>query len=97
MTTSSTLPMASDASPLASLSQVLPTPVLVRPSVPQRTASSRALPTKSTLPRISLAFTSVPQELQHGVNEIAKESARGNLVVVEGENAPRGGHVWGIE
>ncbi|GAA5958945.1 hypothetical protein JCM3765_000780 [Sporobolomyces pararoseus] len=88
--------MTSDASPLASLSQVLPEPVLVRPSVPQRTASSRSLPTKSTLPRITLAFQSVPQELDYGVKQIAKEAVRGNMVVLEeGADSPQG--VWGIK
>ncbi|GAA6016817.1 hypothetical protein JCM11491_001816 [Sporobolomyces phaffii] len=91
--------MASDASPLASLSQVLPTPVLIRPSVPQRTASSRSLPTKSTLPRITLVFRAdrLPQELDYGVRELVKESARGNMTVVEQESLPHGQFGWGIE
>lgn len=89
--------MASNASPLASLSQALPAPVLVRPSVP-RTASSRSLPTKSTLPRVTLAFTSVPPELDYGVSELAKEAVRSNMVVVRGDTEPPVGHfVWGIE
>ncbi|GAA5839664.1 hypothetical protein JCM3766R1_000936 [Sporobolomyces carnicolor] len=89
--------MASNASPLASLSQALPAPVLVRPSVP-RTASSRSLPTKSTLPRVTLAFTSVPPELDYGVSELAKEAVRSNMVVVRGDTEPPVGHfVWGID
>ncbi|GAA5905950.1 beta-N-acetylhexosaminidase [Sporobolomyces salmoneus] len=88
--------MASDASPLASLSQVLPSPLLVRPSVPQRTASSRSLPTKSTLPRITLAFTRVPQELKHGVEELARGAVRSNMVVTDDVSSSLP-HVWGVE
>ncbi|GAA5860788.1 hypothetical protein JCM5353_002710, partial [Sporobolomyces roseus] len=94
--------MASSASPLASFSNLLADPVLIRPSVPQRTASSRSLPTKSTLPRITIVFPSarIPHELVDGVKELANTAVRGNVAVVEGERAPQGGggaFVWGVE
>ncbi|GAA6062888.1 hypothetical protein JCM10212_002110 [Sporobolomyces blumeae] len=91
--------MASDADPLASFSQVLPNPVLIRPSVPQRTASSRSLPTKSTLPRISIVFPTarIPNELRDGVEELARGAVRENVAVVQGDKAPAvgpGAFVW---
>ncbi|GAA5832404.1 hypothetical protein JCM11251_006443 [Rhodosporidiobolus azoricus] len=90
--------MASTASPLASLTATLPEPLHVRPSVPQRTASSTTLPTRSTIPRISLVLpqNSIPDELQHGVGEIAKHAVRENVRIVQGEGfvAPEGAWAW---
>ncbi|GAA5961938.1 hypothetical protein JCM21900_001154 [Sporobolomyces salmonicolor] len=90
--------MASDASPLASFTSTLPNgPIQIRPVVPQRTASSRTLPTKSTLPRISLVLPEgrIPQELDYGVREIALNAVRSNVAVVPGDEGPTGrGGAW---
>ncbi|CEQ43103.1 SPOSA6832_04994, partial [Sporobolomyces salmonicolor] len=90
--------MASDASPLASFTSTLPNgPIQIRPVVPQRTASSRTLPTKSTLPRISLVLPEgrIPQELNSGVREIALNAVRSNVAVVPGDEGPTGrGGAW---
>ncbi|KAJ8293919.1 Hexosaminidase D [Rhodotorula toruloides] len=95
--------MASQASPLASLTQTLPEPIQVRPAVPVRTASSRTIPgnSRSTLPRIHLAIPSdaLPDDVQQGVREIAREAVRENVRVVEGgagQLSGQGSWVWTI-
>lgn len=95
--------MASQASPLASLTQTLAEPIQVRPAVPVRTASSRTIPgnARSTLPRIHLAVPSdaLPDDVQHGVRKIAREAVRDNVRVVEagaGQQSGQGSWVWTI-
>ncbi|GAA6032157.1 hypothetical protein JCM8097_007101 [Rhodosporidiobolus ruineniae] len=93
--------MASTASPLASLTQTLSEPVQVRPTAVQRTASSRTLPTRSTIPRISLILPSstIPDELTHGINELARNAVRDNIRIVEGDKGPTVGEgtwVWTV-
>lgn len=71
----------------------------VRPSVGRRTASSRSLP-RSTHPRVTICLpqSHIPTELRAGVEELARESCRGNVSVVpEGSSAPKGQgslYVW---
>ncbi|BGP25894.1 hypothetical protein JCM10295v2_004835 [Rhodotorula toruloides] len=95
--------MASQASPLASLTQALPEPIQVRPAVPVRTASSRTIPgnSRSTLPRIHLAIPSdaLPDDVNDGLREIAREAVRENVRVVEtgaGLLSGQGSWVWTI-
>lgn len=90
--------MASTASPLASLTTALDTPLQIHPRILQRTPSSSSrLPTKSTIPRISLVLpnATIPEDIRYGVNEVAREAVRGNVRVVEGEQAGKVGEgVW---
>jgi hypothetical protein len=90
--------MASTASPLAGLTSNFPEPVQVRPRVQQRTVSATLLPTKSTIPRISLVLpASVPEELQYGLREAAKEAVRENVrFVEEGEGPVSGADGWWV-
>ncbi|GAA6003694.1 hypothetical protein JCM10207_003550 [Rhodosporidiobolus poonsookiae] len=88
--------MASTASPLASLTSTLPEPLQVRPSYKQRTASSTTLP-DNTSPRISLALlsTAIPDELQYGLSEVAREAVRDNIRIVDqGGAALSGQGTW---
>lgn len=80
----------------AGLTSATPAALSVRPSVGQRTASSRSLP-KSTHPRVTIVLESrrIPEQLKEGVKELAENSARGNVSIVE--QVPRGGasvYVW---
>ncbi|BGP17787.1 hypothetical protein JCM10213v2_005829 [Rhodosporidiobolus nylandii] len=85
--------MASTASPLASFTTTLPTPLQVRPSVPQRTPSARTLPTRSTLPAVQIVLPTAgqPEELKAGLFELAKHAVRGNVRVVDDEGQVGGG------
>ncbi|KAK4703569.1 hypothetical protein P7C70_g2649, partial [Phenoliferia sp. Uapishka_3] len=83
--------------PLATLLTSTTEALSIRPSVLNRTASSRTLPT-STHPRVTIVVPAqrVPNDLLKGVRELAAGSARGNVSVVDGE-VPKGGrsaHVW---
>lgn len=99
--------MASDAvlpskdparDPLSTLLTSTLTPLSVRPSIGQRSASSRSLPS-STHPRVTIVIPHkrIPEELVKGIRELALGSARGNVTVLEGDFVPTGGRgafVW---
>lgn len=59
------------------------------PPGPRRTASSRSIP-RSVHPRITIVIPSrrIPDELQQGIQELAQESVRGNVAVVD--QVPKG-------
>ncbi|GAA5866320.1 hypothetical protein JCM8547_000738 [Rhodosporidiobolus lusitaniae] len=93
--------MASTADALAGLTASLDAPVQIRPAQPQRTASARTLPTRSTIPLVHLVLpdAGTPDELKFGVGEIAREAVRSNVRVVEGEKSLVGGEgafVWTV-
>lgn len=88
--------MASTASPLAGLTETFDEPVQVRPRVAQRTASARVLPTRSTIPKVSLAVPAreLPEELQYGMREIVGNAVRENMRIVEDEGSVSGEGWW---
>ncbi|GAA5885736.1 hypothetical protein JCM3774_003295 [Rhodotorula dairenensis] len=87
--------MASEASPIASLTQALPAALQIRPAAPSRVAdatSSRSDPEsagRTAVPRVQLTVHAheLPQDIADGVREIANTAIRGNVHVVEQDEA----------
>lgn len=84
--------------PVSSLLTSTETAISVRPSIGNRSISSRSLPA-STHPRVSILIPlhRIPEELVSGVRGLALGSARGNIAVCETDQVPKGGrgvHVW---
>ena len=55
----------------------------VRPPIGGRTASSRSLPKRAPLVTVCIPAKRVPEELRTGVQELAQNSPRNNVKVVD--------------
>ncbi|GAA5990086.1 hypothetical protein JCM10908_005816 [Rhodotorula pacifica] len=79
--------MASEASPIASLTQALPAALQIRPAGPSRTASASRSDagTRTSVPRVQLIVQAheLPRDIADGIREIASAAIRENIQVVE--------------